>query len=151
MLDIEIEGERGDYEVIVNGEIASSSPMESSRPLFVVDNFVIKFDTGSSISQSTNEIELWARMDEADKRYFAPIVQSLHKDESPVGIGYVVQPYFERKEFSSTEERYSAYENGWNELREVVRKYGIGDLDMYGDNWMITEDGEPLIYDYGIQ
>ena len=128
---------------------------KSSRPVYRVGDLLIKLDNGHFSGrqtdhdwqyQSSSEAILYFLMDEADKKYFAPVVASkVAEMADPTDFGYIVQPVLE---FDGGE--YDEQDS--HIIRKMAVKYGIADLEFRAGRYPFNCEkfnGSPIIYDWG--
>jgi hypothetical protein len=124
--------------------------LKSSRDLYILGDYVLKLDDDlGDWHQSSWEIEFWNRVEPNDAEYFAPIIQSLHFEESDIGIGHVVQPLLKPYVSEDEDERERVLDEADTTIIAVAGKYGLWDVGHWQQNWMLCENGKPVIYDYG--
>jgi hypothetical protein len=128
-----------------NGERLPRLPLIGARPKFGLgDEFIIKMDAGTANPQSSTELLLWESLDEADKRYFAPI-EFGRKFVSAESLGFIVQ-----KRLNVNTDGSAKSGEAWGIVLDLKRKYNLSDLYDGGcENWGMV-DGSPVILDYGL-
>ena len=118
----------------------------SSRTIFRYGNFIIKKDEGSD--QGSVEVLTFSKIDEADRKYFVPIVHAGFIEGGPAHNGFVVaQPFLTLTMQGIADEHVK-------EIMKIQKKYDLYDIDYPEDkcgirNWALYK-GEPVIYDYGM-
>lgn len=111
------------------------------RDILFLENTVIKFDVpsrGHFGTQCKKEVNKYFEIEEEDKKYFATIlgygdgwlamekVNFLHPGQCDLGIR----------------------NNAKVILDQLQNKYNLWDL--HSENWGVKENGEPIIFDYGV-
>lgn len=115
----------------------------SSRKIFFYNNWAIKMEDikFSDLGQCVTEYEVWMRLDQDDRKYFAPILAHRFTKNRQ----YVIQPKLEFGNYSKLAKKKIYH----NIIEPLSKKYDL--MDIVDDaNWDIQKNGEPIIYDYGI-
>lgn len=115
---------------------------ESSRTVYIFDNFVVKFSEDEWCNQNETELNVWHKMQEEDKPHFASIIDYEYTEE----YGLVLR-----------QERIIGSDDGvTDELVELFIKlsdtYNLGDIAVsegYVFNCLVTNAGALKIYDFG--
>lgn len=137
----------GTSTAIINGTLCRSKRTDSSRTIFFLDEYVVKVDPPGwrdgdneyayqgDLPQSEVEIDFWYNIvEEEDKQFFVPIIAH--------GDGWVAQKRIQNPIPPSDEV--------WEFIWPILKKYGLLEDVTRGRNWFIDEEGNPLIYDYGM-
>lgn len=120
----------------------TSAKTPGYRDILFFDDIVIKFDAphrGHFGTQCQNEVEKYMEIEEEDKKYFATVLDS--------GDGWVAM----ERVFFDNPNSYSNYSKNSEAYKikyYLQNKYNLGDL--HSGNWGIKENGEPIIFDYGV-
>lgn len=138
--------EKGGQTAILNGKIYQEEKPEAvggfSRKIFFIDYFVVKLDDSHlRFNQSKNEFDLWKKIDEKDKKYFAEVVGGGAVNEY---CFWVAQRFIEIN-------LHALIPRKVQELVDTLKeKYKLSDIDskLAGRNWALIDD-TPVIYDYG--
>lgn len=116
-----------------------------TRVKYSTDKYVVKFDDFPHWEQSTNEVEIWKRIEKRDRKYFAKLLNwRLAKPKSQHN-GWIVQ---ERIKF--VRGRHS--QKATDIITYLVEKYNLKDIgtNRQNKNWGIRADTKnPCIYDWG--
>jgi hypothetical protein len=132
--------------VVINNNKYKPSPSTGSRRIYIHDNYIIKagFMSDSmgrySMAQCREEVELWEKIDEQDRKYFVPIIG--HKFTQK--YCYVIQPLLNFKRvYYKTRVKYFK-----NIVEPLANKYDRCDISEDW-NWAFLDNHMPAIYDYG--
>lgn len=123
----------------------TSAKTPGYRDILFFDDIVIKFDAphrGHFGTQCQNEVEKYMEIEEEDKKYFATILD--------FGDGWLAQEkvFFDHPD-SIYRKDYDKYLKAKDILKELENKYNLWDL--HNENWGIKENGDPIIFDYGVK
>lgn len=138
-----------DWTLLVDGKKCSLRD-ESCRLVFNYGrNKVIKVG-----DQSETEALLYSMIEEKDKRFFLPVLESgvIKRNRCSISGHYVVMPKVNVMRWRSTPP--TSYEVRM--ARCVVKKYYLNDVDitfrkgMHPWNCTTTSEGKIVIYDYGL-
>lgn len=139
----------------LNGVTKRRLPILNTRSVYIFDNGVVKLDPQRTDKrgQCRREAQLWASLDNEDRQYFAPVLNSgTHR-----GRTWVVQ---QRVKFSPPTSRDLFVKVGALALKhdisqtlsELAVDDGEGPLNTVGweaEGWAVSETGEPIFFDYG--
>lgn len=100
---------------------------------------VVKVDRFFNERQGESEYHLFKHMQAQDRKFFAATLYA--------GDGFSIQAYVKLH----AADPYGKHRIAALDLRKVVDRYGIGDIspEYNGRQWGITQQGRPIIHDYG--
>jgi hypothetical protein len=124
---------RYDYQVSIDGD-EGYNISNGVRIVYRAGDYVVKFTDPDNREYHHDELAVWNRLEECDRKYFAPIIEQTSD--------YVVQKFVELSGHDADNEE---AEDKLNELRH---KYGLNDL--HSNNWDTTPEGELIIFDYAL-
>lgn len=143
MLDIKIINE---HLISVNGCEPLTSFDSSSRYIFRYGKQVIKleryFGSDDKIIQCRKEMNLLARVEERDRKFFIPVSDYGEAIVENRYYCYCLQPFIKIEQKGSKDNDLL-----FSEFFNIMSKYSIGDL--FSDNFGIVKGVGPAIWDYG--
>jgi hypothetical protein len=132
-----------DY-IFVNKQKVHTSEA-SCRRVFFYNDLAIKIEDNNYgdgiLGQCITEYEVWQKLEDNDRKYFAPILGHRFTKNRQ----YVIQPKLEFGNYSGIYKK-KIYKDI---IEPLAKKYELYDI-VINANWDIQKNGEPIIFDYGV-